>query len=398
MEYQCSQSVTILNWGIMRLSSLFIFISLITVSCIEPFMPETTSYDDVLFIEARITDDYRMPPLVKISRTAPIGSDQASADYPVSGADVYILSSDGSEYPFYESLSGEYLPVDINFSGEAGKSYKLILYHGGNTYESGFEELLISPPIDSITAAPGTEKRSETGDPVQGLQFYVSTHSDDPPPSYYRWMLDATFKYKVPFIASHIYDGSSPVYFDSRDIINCWKSYDINNIFISGTEGLTENAIVKAPLNFADQYGDELSLRYSLHVKQLRISRQAYEFWSDLDKLTNQTGGLYESQPFRLEGNIRCSSDPLVNVTGIFEVAGVSESRAFFSRPSEFEILTLNCEMVEVGTESMPWSRLSPGDYLFFMEGFPSAYYTSRIECFDCLSRGGTSEKPSFWE
>lgn len=381
----------------MRLSSLLFCLSLISVSCVESFIPETTSYDDMLFIEARVTNDDQLPPGVSISRTTPIGSDQNSGDRrPVSGADVYIICDDGSEYPFYESLSGEYIPVDEYFTGETGKSYKLILYYDGNTYESDFEKLLNSPSIDSITATPAKEKRTETGDLVDGLQFFISTHNDSPPPSYYRWILEATFMYDVPHRSSHIYDGYGPALHTNRDVIYCWKSIDISGIFISATEGLIENAVVNEPLNFVDQYGDDLSLKYSLHARQLIISRQAYEFWSDLDKLTNQMGGLYESQPFRLEGNIRCTTDPSLNVTGILEVAGVSEGREFFLRPTEFEILRLVCEPEQVGSETLPWSKLPVGTYLYEEE--PGVFFTADIECFDCRSRGGTTDRPVYWE
>lgn len=383
----------------MRLSSVIISVLIISVSCIEPFIPDTTDYDDLLFIEARLTNDYLLPPEVLITRTTPLGTGQDNADRrPVSGAEVYILCDDGAEYTFYESPGGKYIPVDPDFIGETGKSYKLILYYDGNTYESDFENLLNSQAVDSITASPEKEKRTETGDLVDGLQFYVSTSNNEQPPSYFRWILDATFMYDTPFKASHVYDGTAPVYNPYMDITRCWKSYDISGIFISNTEGLTENVVVEAPLNFVDQYGDELSLKYSLHARQLTISKRAYEFWNDLDKLINQTGGLYESQPFRLEGNIRCTTDPAVNVSGIFEVAGVSEARGFFPAPEDFEILRLECELEQVGTETLPWSKLPVGAYLFFEEGFPAAYYTANPKCFDCQLRGGTTDRPAFWE
>ncbi len=381
----------------MRLSSLIVFIMLISVSCIESFIPETTSYDDILFIEARVTNDDKLLPKVSVSRSAPIGIDETpDVRRPVSGANIYIICNDGSEYPFYEYVSGEYLPVDSDFTGETGKSYKLILYHGENTYESNFEKLRYSPSIDSINAVPAKKKKTETDEPVDGLQFFISTHDDNPPPSYYRWILDATYRYNVPFSSTHIYNGSTPVMYDSWDVTYCWKSYDINGIFISTTEGLIENTVINAPLNFTDQYGDALSLKYSLNARQLSISKQAYEFWSDLDKLINQTGGLYESQPFRLEGNIRCTTDPSVNVTGIFEVAGVSEGREYFLRPSEFKIIRKACTLEQVGTDTLPWSEVPEGTYL--IEDQPGEFFTSALICFDCRSRGGTTDRPSFWE
>jgi hypothetical protein len=270
---------------------------------------------------------------------------------------------------------------------------------GGERFESDYEELLPAIPLDLITAAGVQKKRSETEETVHGLQFYVSTQESTNGPVYFRWVLDATFEYEVPYLASHIYDGEGPVPVYGWDIKRCYTNYDIPGVFVSSTEGLLENRIVEAPLHFVDQYGDELSSRYSLHARQLTINQKAYQFWTDLDRLINETGGLYETQPFRLEGNVWCTSNPNLNVTGIFEVAGVSEGREFFSRPLEFEIIQLQCELDTVGTRDNPWEKLPEGSYLFFMEDYPvSYYYGSRPECFDCQTRGGETKIPAFWE
>ena len=97
-------------------------------------------------------------------------------------------------------------------------------------------------------------------------------------------------------------------------------------------------------------------IKYSLHAIQLSISESSYKFWYYLNKLINETGGLYETQPFRIEGNIRCTSDPEVNVAGVFEVAGVSELRVFAPRPDEFRVYSTKCELDTVGVPSLPWS------------------------------------------
>ena len=85
------------------MSSVIFCLLLILASCIEPFIPETTSYDDILFIEARVTNDIQLPPDVRISRTSPLDPEQGDDidRRTVSGAEVYILCDDGTEYPFY---------------------------------------------------------------------------------------------------------------------------------------------------------------------------------------------------------------------------------------------------------------------------------------------------------
>ena len=175
---------------------------------------------------------------------------------------------------------------------------------------------------------------------------------------------------------------------------NCWGTKTISGIFVAETEGLAENRIVKAPLHFESQYGDELKLRYRLRVKQLAISSENYYFWKEFDQLINQTGGLYEIVPYRLTGNIICTSNPSSNVTGIFEVAGVSEKAMYFDTPVEFPVYGYECEAVE-------WdlSVIDPktGD-LVWIDDATGTWYTADPECFDCTLRGGTTEMPAFWE
>ena len=137
-------------------------------------------------------------------------------------------------------------------------------------------------------------------------------------------------------------------------------------------------------------------IKYSLHAIQLSISESSYRFWDDLNKLINETGGLYETQPFRLKGNIHCTSDPDVNVAGVFEVAGVSELRVFALRPTEFIVFSTDCPMDTVGVESFPWSEVKPGSYI--AQPDEGLFMTGEDKCFICTLRGGTLDRPPFWE
>jgi len=384
----------------MRLSKVLLIIFLIATSCIESFVPETSEYDDVLFIEAQLTDDPTIIPYVTISKTLPVATED-SEEVPldnamISGATVSIQCDDGNEYIFFETDQGRYIAVDPLFTGEFGKSYKLSVQYDNETYESSYEILRASPPIDSLTREAISQKISDTGDLVHGLKFFAHTHDNDIEPSYYRWILDATYTYTAPLFSTHRWINGQVVWFENSHLRECYNDKNILGIYISNTEGLESNVVSEAPLHFESQFGDELSRVYSLHAKQLKISASTYKFWDDLRKLIYETGGLYETQPFRLKGNIECVSDPGINIIGVFEVAGVSEQREYFSQPKEFEIIRLTCKLEPVGGEGVPWDDLNNGAYL--QEGDPGVFSTSRSVCFDCRERGGTLETPPFWE
>ncbi|MDX2415265.1 MAG: DUF4249 domain-containing protein [Bacteroidales bacterium] len=363
-------------------------------------MPETSEYDDVLFIEAQLTDDPTIIPYVIISKTLPLTT-QDSEPVPrssamISGASVIIQCDDGNDYLFSETDPGRYSPVDPLFIGQIGLSYKLSVLYDEETYESYYEILSASPPVDSLTEKAVREKTTDTGDPVYGLRFFANTHDQESEPSYYRWMLDATYTYIAPLFSTHRWIDNQVVFFENSHLRKCYKDKNLYGIYVSNTEGLERNVISDAPLHFESQYGDELSGMYCLHAKQLKISERCYKFWDDLSKLIYETGGLYESQPFRIKGNIECISDPGINIIGVFEVAGVSERRDYFPMPTEFDIVNLICSLEEVGSEELPWEDLDDGAFL--QEGEPGAFSTGKPKCFDCQERGGTLDKPPFWE
>ncbi len=200
----------------------------------------------------------------------------------------------------------------------------------------------------------------------------------------------------VSFNSTYLWGHGELAIFDNVDLLKCYKNKYINGIYVSTSDGLAENRIIEAPLNFESQYGDELSEIYSLNAKQLRISESAYKFWDEVGKLIYETGGLYETQPFRLTGNISCVSDEDIGVIGIFEVAGVSEMRDYFFRPYEINIFDFYCVLDTIGVKSLPWEMVR--NHSFVYEDDNGLFFTSFDECFDCTERGGSTVIPPFWE
>ncbi len=384
----------------MRLNKFILFaLMALTASCVDRFIPETTGYDKVLFIECLLSNDTTIRPIVNISLTAPVvsqaGGKLTYVPEKVSGAIVKIVCSDSTVALFPQFDAGTYR-ADQGYKLVTGKSYKLIAVIDNKTYESDFQKLNECPPIDSISCKHVLQKRSEDGQIIEGLRFYLSNHTPETGPSFYRWTMDATFRYQAPYLASHIWTGRTTLGATNRLVRDCWKTKTINGIYIGNTRGLTENRVLEAPLNFESQYGDELTIRYSLNVKQYNIPESAMNFWENVTKLVNETGTLYETQPFRIEGNIRCTTDPTVYVAGIFEVAGMSTLRIFVDRPTTFTIYPLECFLQQVGTRDFPWYRLPSGSYV--TEQSPNVFMTANQACYDCQLRIGTLYKPPFWK
>ncbi len=385
----------------MRLSKVIILLSMVFIgSCVDPFIPATTSYDNILYIECLLSNDNSSVQKVRISHSTPIisstGINSIVQRANVSGAMVRVFELDSESSIFSETLPGIY-EADSSFRPEIGKTYKLEVLFEGNTFESDEVTMMAGTSIDSISFKHTKEKVSESSPVYDGYHFYVSTHDDSDGPSYFRWASEATYFFRSFYDATHIYINRTQVPANNNDVKFCWTSNTMKGIYVTNTEGLTENKVLESPLHFQSQYGDALSIRYSLNVKQYKISRDVWQFWNQMARQVNQNGGMYDTQPFRIEGNIRCTSDPTVMVTGIFEVAGYSEKRIYVDRPLEFDILPVFCPRDEIGTRDLPWYRIPSGSYIIY-DYDVGAYMYSSPQCFDCTLKNGTLEKPDFWD
>ena len=371
---------------------LFLFA---TYSCIDPYTPETFNYEEMLLIEGIIYDDASLSARVRITRNIPL---DRSAEYRFeSGAVVTVECDDGSLFPFSEIRPGVYENYGVPVIPEPGRSYRLrVETESQQVFLSDYEPYISGARVDSITYRPESHRLSVGGILEEGLRFYVNSSSTDDETMYLRWLLNATYNYSTPYSNEFIWTGSSVEMYSGTPYTNCWKNTDVQGIFIGNSAGMAENRVAEAGLNFVSQYGDQLMIKYSLEVVQLSISASAYKFWFDLKKLIDESGGLYETQPYRLSGNIRCVSDPDVQVSGVFEVAGVTRARTFAPRPVEFNIYSFNCNLDTIGTQTLPWESLPPN--IFITEIDVGLYATASQVCYDCRLRGGSIYRPPFWE
>jgi hypothetical protein len=394
--------------------ALSLFLIPLLHGCIDPFTPGDLKFENMLFVEAQLTDDPELIPYVRISHAYPMETNNKPEEpmANIYGAVVYMEDDSGARYYFsqggfyYKSLIGPqpgynpgvtYTLSDPGPELSEGRSYRLhIETTDGYIFESEYEKYLPSPPVEEITWAVAAWEKKESGDQDKGYRFYVSSAAVDDEPLFLRWKPDATYKYSVPFLASYRWNGISLDQAYNTDIMVCYKDEYINGIFTGTSEGLDENRVVDAPLHTVSRYGDRLQITYSLHVKQMRISQGAYQFWKDLQTLLYETGGLYESVPFRLSGNIQCISHDDFNLAGVFEVAGVSEGRVFVPRNyDDFTVETYRCIADSIGP-NLPWERVPSGSWI--REDEPGVYLTAPATCFDCRVRGGYTQQPAFWE
>jgi hypothetical protein len=381
--------------------------------CIYHYDPDLEGSRDALVINGKVTDreGYQY---IEISRSAaPYDEDNKR---PVSGYAVEIQDDEGNGFPGAEVEPGLYVCWMDQEYLVPGTSYRLFVTNElGGVYFSDFDELLPCPDIDSITYEIQTMLTDDPDVSYPGVQFFVNTDCSGEYAKYFLWELEETWEYHSVYPITSYYDGECIEIVDSTewgfitrwpiihvldepnyDRFYCWESASVPSIYTYSTKHLTSGQVRNYPLHFVSNQSDRLSVKYSLLVKQFSLSEQAFQFWHVLDEQSKQRGELYETQPAQLCGNIHPQDAGREPALGLFYVTSIKEKRLFIS-PS-LETLGPDCEP----------HQTTPLGLMQWLAGFDTSHcriyllgkgvdYANQ-ECFNCRLRGGTTERPDFWE
>jgi hypothetical protein len=180
----------------------------------------------------------------------------------------------------------------------------------------------------------------------------------------------------------------------------CWTTNKSNAILIKNTSLLSEDKVSRYPLNFISNETDRLEDKYSILVNQYSINETEFDYWDKMQKMTEQTGNLYDITPASIHGNIYCVDNPAETVLGYFSVSAKTSRRIFIEDSfSGLVNLYRDCPM-----DTIPGGQPIPnlGTYVWIifdgsMERPPYRVITDKKGCYDCTVRG-TNVKPSFWD
>lgn len=312
--------------------TLIFFISLLLTSCLEPFDFKSEGFEKVLVVESIFTDEVKQHE-VRLSYTYPLDSG-GSVTY-ANEAEVYIEDEAGNKINFYNELYGIYRTSETT-SGQIGNSYKLVINtQEGDSYESSFEPLTKSPPIDSIYDRYIETINQTTSQLENGIQFFLDTHDETGNADFFRFEIEETYKIKAPFPSYYLVENGAII--PRLDFIHECYGYNIpTGTIIGSTLQNTESKLAEQPIRFISENSQFLRTRYSILVKQYAISESAYLYYRKLKENNESSGSLFDKQTGNITGNITSINRPTEPVLGYFEVSGKSEMREFFS-PQEFD-------------------------------------------------------------
>jgi hypothetical protein len=204
-----------------------------------------------------------------------------------SGAEVALHDENGLVAVFEESdeQPGVYRS---DYVGQVGVAYHLrIRTPDGKRYASIPELLKGVSPITAIYY----EFRQATLFQEEGYYVKIDSYEPEGPGDYYRW----------------------------RQFINDTLNNRPIDILVVSDQFVDGNDIIGFEINF-----QPLKLGDRYRVEQMSISRRAYEFFFLVREQTAFVGGLFDTPPAPIKGNLYNVDDPNEQVLGFFGASGVS--------------------------------------------------------------------------
>jgi hypothetical protein len=366
---------------------------LAAVSCKDPF-EAPVSGDQVNFLVVDGTINVSdSSATVKISRAIKLSTkDQVGFE---SNAVVTIEEENGLVLSLPSVDKGVYQIKRNPFKLQ--KKYRLkILTTAGQKYSSPFIELLQTPPIDSVTWRPSKD----------GVSISVSSTGKANSSNYYKWNFVETWKYHAAFFSAlKIVNEVISSRFPEEQVYFCWRNALSSQILIKSADAFNKNSISQFQLTILPPGSEKLDIKYSILVQQTSLTEEAYHFWDQLQKTTQNLGGLFDPLPSQVKGNIVNENNTGETVLGYFSGSSVETKRIFIANINLPEYLqakkfvpVLECNLVNI-----PFSQISGRGKSLVIVGsygqpFTVGYTFAYLECVDCRQQGGTTTEPSFWK
>ncbi|RYF63222.1 MAG: DUF4249 domain-containing protein [Cytophagaceae bacterium] len=290
------------------------------IGCITPYQPESKSLDQPALIVDGFITDQPGPYQVGLSFTADYTA--KAVNLRATGAKVTVSDNTNAKQDFIEVAAGIYR-TPTTFQGQVGHTYKLtITLADGKRYESTAEKLKAAPPIDKVYDE-FTQKETASG-LDRGFDVYIDTKDLPTPGDYYRWRW-TNFEQiiycgiKTQTVRSVTTETGQSCCQTCWDVITCTGPNCINTLSDEAVNGnsISRQPILRVPFT---SYS-----KYYVEIEQLSITREAYLFYKSVENLTVSNGGIFDTAPTTVKGNIRSLTSNGEFVFGYFSVSGAQK-------------------------------------------------------------------------
>nr|WP_294948919.1 DUF4249 domain-containing protein [uncultured Mucilaginibacter sp.] len=377
------------------------------MGCKKTYAPKVVANDTNLLVVEGVIDPGIDSTFIKLSHTVKLS--EKTSIKPETGAKVTV-EGDGVSYNLTEISNGTYATAGLNLNRT--KKYHLKIHtSNGQEYLSDDVEVKVTPPIDSLDYKIEGE----------GLHLYSATHDPTNKTRYYRWDYQETWRFNSIYESGYkvAKDTVIPRVLPQDDIYRCYGSYQASAILLGSTVKSDQDILTNNPVTQITRGTERLSIRYSIKLNQYALTREAYAFWENMKKNTEQLGSIFDALPSEIGGNIHNTADAKIPVIGFVSISTTQSKRIYINRtdlPSTPEwrnqypyegcgtstavyesILgnTVRAYIIDIQEINYPIAaiiRKNPRTGLDEIAGFT---YSTR-GCVDCTLRG-SPHRPAFW-
>lgn len=353
--------------------------------CKKPFNPPAIKVNTSYLVVEGIINTGSDSTKITLSRTVKI-SEGVKSD-PELHAGVVIESDKGDKYTLTEMDKGMYgmAPKDLNSSAK----YRLSIKTSANkSYLSDYTPVKISPAIDSVGFA------------VQdaGVAVSVNTHDTGNNTRYYRWEYNGTWVFISAFYTQYKFvNGQVGLRLPNDQIFQCWGNDTSSTVVLGSTAKLTRDVVKDQPVTFLPYNDERLQERYSIIVRQYALTKEAFEFWTNLKKNTEQLGSVFDALPSEIRGNIYNPRDPSEPVIGYVSAGTIEKKRIYINHsglPNWRAVTFYDKYGCIDDTVRGVQQHLLEGPHPVYMPIYAGLF--APAICVDCTLRG-TVKKPDFW-
>jgi hypothetical protein len=350
----------------MQRSKAYVLISLIVglvIACVDPEEIDLPGRVDVIVVDGTITN-LAEPQIIRLNRSKADPVTGRFSTLPITKAQVSVMKDSSVTFDCHETVDGSYqLPSD--FRGQVGHAYQLrFTLSDGMQYASNQQVMQSVAAIASIHAEfnPNSLPANQFSGYRGGHDIFIDSQDPASQHNYYRWdwtlyerqywcrtcqqgvyaphkVLPHTYLNEYYFVAGNELfedcfvpptdnqDNGAPYvpkgywYYDYQCRTTCWEilsSYTIDvfdDIYSDG--GLIGRRKVAAIPFY--QHAPCL-----VDVRQFSLTADAYRYYKLFAQQTQASGGLADTPPTVLAGNVHQVSDARNKVIGFFTASAVS--------------------------------------------------------------------------
>ena len=340
-------------------------------ACVDPEALSLRGTVDVIVVDGTITN-LAEPQTIRINRSRADRLTGRFGSLPVTKARVEVVVDSAEVIACHETIDGTY-QLPTGYRGQVGHAYQLrFTLTDGTRYTSNQQVMPAVPPIDRISVQynPKSLPPALLKGFTKGFDVFIDTQDPADAHNYYRWdwilyerqywcrtcaqghymtnQLDLVSSYPLPLIyralpalledcfpypPARLRDGSNaPILYFVNDYAcrtPCWEivhSYEINlfnDHYANG--GLIAGRNV-AQVPYYTQIPDLIEIR------QQSMTPDAYDFFTLFKQQTQNTGGLADTPPAALVGNVHNVANARENVVGFFTAGAITSIRQWVDK------------------------------------------------------------------